>query len=206
LQLNELAANVETLHDARRLVDFVATIFEKELPPAWASKPLLDRIAQAEYLAVSGEQGLIPERRLAEAWNAYVGAIHAPEESRVAAAEIHNLRDSFFTTGRLLWDRGNRNIWLVPSIYAARPDGKLAVGCRAIEAIRVLWDLANMPDNLKTARDRVQKGLLASEELAQAERRPEPSSRNQVVSGGGVITNPVETAARDYIHSNGMLA
>ncbi len=56
-------------------------------------------------------------------------AIQAPEESWVTAAEIHNLRDSFFTTSRLLWDCGNRNIWLVPSIYAVRPDGKLAAGC-----------------------------------------------------------------------------
>jgi hypothetical protein len=46
----------------------------------------------------------------------------------------------------------------MPNIYAVGPDEKVADGCRAVEALRVVWDIANQVENLRSARERVQKG------------------------------------------------
>jgi len=197
-ELNELASTIQRPGDARHLVDFLTELFSKETPTAWLNRSLRSRIAQAEFSAVSDPQKGIPEPRLAEAWNAYVDTIRAPDDLKVTPAEIHNLRDAFLTTARLSWDRGSRNIWTVPSIYATLSDGRLAPGCRAVESIRVLWDLANMPDNLRGARDRESKGVLASELY----RRPQ-SAGSSVTRARVTATvrnpNPMELADRDYI-------
>ncbi len=204
-RLNVLAATIQIPADARRLVDFLAGIFSDELPPAWTIGALFDRIAQAEFAAVTDSERLIPESRLAHAWNTYVGTVHAPDGSYVTPAEVHNLRDAFYAVSRLSWDRGSRNIWSVPSVYATQPDGKLASGCRAVESIRIFWDLANMPDNLKAARNRVNEGVLISDQLRERQTRP-------IASGGvvrleaRVISNPLEVAARQYIKDNGVAA
>jgi hypothetical protein len=203
-QLNVLAATIQTPADARRLVDFLAGIFSDVLPPVWTIGAFLDRIAQAEFAAVSDSQRLIPESRLAQAWNAYVGTIHVPDEANVTPAEVNNLRDGFLAVGRLDWDRGSRNIWSVPSIYATKPDGSLASGCRAVESIRILWDLANMPDNLKGARDRVTKGVLVSDQLREQQTRPMSSGAAHIEAH--VFNNPVDVAARQYIMENGVAA
>lgn len=201
-QLNELAANIQTPADARRLVDFVADLFSREMPSTWNNSSLLSRIAQAEFSAASDSQRLIPEPRLAEAWNAYVEIIQAPEDQKATPAELHNLRDAFLTTARLSWDRGIRNIWAVPSIYATLPDGRLASGCRAMESIRILWDLANMPDNLQGARDRVSKGLLASDLFHKPQQSPVASVTHGSV-GVRIFSNPIEIAERNYIRLKG---
>jgi hypothetical protein len=205
-QLNELAAEIQTPADARHLVDFVAEIFAEQIPPTWISGSLRDRIAQVEFSAVSDAHRLIPEPRLAEAWNAYVGTVRAPEDHKVTPAEVHNLRDAFLTTARAHWNRGFRNIWAVPSIYAVQPDGVLAPSCRAIESIRVLWDLANMPDNLKAARDRVNKGRLASDLFRQPQGRPPASSVGRCYLEARAFSNPVKVSERQYIKLNGTTA
>jgi len=197
-RLNEFATNIQTPADARRLVDFIAELFSKETPSAWNKESLRSLIAQAEFSAVSDPQKLIPEPRLAEAWNTYVDTIQAPEDQKVTPAELHNLRDAFLTSARLFWDRGHRNIWTVPSIYATVSDGQLAPGCRAVESIRVLWDLAKMPDNLKGARDRVSKGLLTSE-LFRKPQQSLASSASQVRLEMRTSTNPIEIAQRNYV-------
>ena len=205
-QLNELAGNIRTPADARRFVDFIAEIFSEETPPGWTNGSLRERIAQAEFSAVSDSQRLIPEARVAEAWNAYMGTLQAPKEYEVTAAEIHNLRDAFLTTARISWNRGSRNIWAVPSIYATLPDGRLAPGCRAVESIRVLWDLANMPGNLKSARDRTNRGVLISDLFRQAQSKPSPSSTAAHVEGRRGSSNPVQIAESQYVKTNGMTA
>lgn len=70
-------------------------------------------------------------------------------------AEIHNLRDEYYATARLLWGRGSQAIWTMPNIYAVWPDENVADGWRAVEALRVVWDLANQFENLRSARGRV---------------------------------------------------
>ncbi len=71
-------------------------------------------------------QGSVPERRIVDAWNKYVEEIGAPQETRVSVAEIHNLRDGYYATARLLWSRGSQDVWTMPNIYAVGPDEKLA--------------------------------------------------------------------------------
>jgi len=203
-ELHQFASTIQTPADARRFVDFLAGLFAKEMPPGWTGHSLRNQLAQAEFSAVSDPQKAIPESRLAEAWNAYVDTIGATEDHKVTPAELHNLRDAFLTTARLTWDRGSRNIWAVPSIYATLPDGRLAPGCRAVESIRLLWDLANRPENLKGARDRVSKGVLFSDLFQKPSGSPGPSI-TQAASITFTVNppKPMELAARNYIQLNG---
>ena len=205
--LDRLASGIRTAADARRYVEFVATIFVDQLPRTWATKALRERVAQSELAAVGDPRKGISEQRVADVWNAYAAAIQAPEESRVSAAEVHSLRDSFFTLARIFWNREHRTIWTVPSLYATQADGSLAPGCRPVEAIRILRDFANKPDNLRGARERVRRGLLASEEFAEELKRPasswKGSARLEVRSRP---IDPIRLAAQQYIAEHGVNA
>jgi len=203
-ELNLLASSIQTPADARRFVDFLADLFAKDTPSGWTRSSVRNQVAEAEFAAVSDAQRAIPEARLAEAWNGFVDTIQAPDDQKVTAAELHNLRDAFFTTSRIGWDRGSRNIWAVPSIYATVSDGWLAPGCRAVESIRVLWDLANMPDNVKAARDRVSKGVLLSDVYRKELDASGPSGRRGAMVMGHVRSPyPIEIARRTYIQVKG---
>ncbi len=202
-QLNRLAANIHTLADARRLVDFLAEVFAEQIPSAFPAS-LRTRIAHAEFAAVSDPQKLIPELGVAEAWNSYIETIKARDASRVTRAELHNLRDAFLAMARMNWSRGvQSNIWAVPSIYATQTDGSLAPGCRPIEIFRVLWDLARFPENLALARDRVRRGILASDLFRPLQNR---SSKGQVHLEVRASNNPVEIAAQQFVHDHGTIA
>jgi hypothetical protein len=203
-RLNQLASGIQTPADARTFVDFLANIFSEQLPPSSVSSTMREKVAQAEFASVSNPQKLIPEWRVVEAWNIYAQTIQAPRECQVTDAEVHNLRDAFLTTARLSWERGSRNIWSVPAIYATRADGGIAAGCRAIEAIRVFWDLANMPDNLASTRVRVTQGVLTSDLFRKALEHPSTMSHRGHVSIGPATLNPVEIAEREYIAKNGV--
>ncbi len=160
VQLNELAANIQTPADARRLVDFLADLFSEETPSGWINNSLLNQLAQAEFLAVSDPQKTIPEPRLADAWNAYVRTIQAPEDEQATPAEIHNLRDAFPShCPRFLESRSQEHLGGTLDLRdaARRP---VSSRLRAVESVRLLWDLASQPDILKGARDRVSKGVL----------------------------------------------
>lgn len=202
-RLSQLAAGIHTEADARLFVDFVADLFSDQLPPAAVSDSMRERVAQAEFAAVSDPQRLIPELRVAEAWNTYAQTMLAPPECQVTAAEVHNLRDAFFTTARLFWEGGSRNIWSVPAIYATQSDGSLASGCRAIEATRILWDLANMPGNLASARVQVNQGVLTSDLVRQAQERPKTTTPRSYVSARVAPLNPVAIAEQRFIAKNG---
>lgn len=203
-QLNQLASSIHTPADARRFVDFLAHLFSEETPSSWTSNSLRNRIAQAEFAAVSNPPKAIPESRLAEAWNTYVDTISAAQNQKVVPPELHNLRDAFLATARAAWNRGYTNFWLTPSIYATLPDGRLAPDCRAVESIRVLWDLANNPNNIQAARDRVSKGLLLSDLYSKPPQSPGPSTTNRAsVSFSVRSPYPIELAQRRYIQLNG---
>lgn len=206
VKLNQLAAGIHTVADARMFVDFVADIFSEQLPPALASSSTRAKVAEAEFAAVTDPHKLITEQRVAEVWNTYARTIEAPRKCQVSVAEVHNLRDAFFTTANLSWTWGMRTIWIVPAIYATRDDGVLAGGCRAIEAARIFWDLATMPGNLESARVRVSQGQLASDLFRQAQEHPPATTHRSYISEGPARRNPIEDAEREYVTRNGIRA
>jgi len=52
----------------------------------------------------------------------------------------------------------------MPNIFAVDANGKIAEGCRAVEALRIIHDLDMMFDNLRSARKRIREGIVLSEE------------------------------------------
>src|SRR5260370_7957416 len=70
----------------------------------------------------------------------------------------------------MFWERDiNRSVWTMPNIVAVGSNGKVANGCRALEAIRVIYSMSLLFENVRGARKRVQEGIVLSDEL---EKRP----------------------------------
>ena len=209
IQLNELAGRIHSEADALAFVEGIADILADSLPAAWARPSIRQRVAHAEYEAISDPSRLIPEQRIADVWNEYVREIGAPEEAVVNAAEIHSMRDADYAIGQAMWTRGmNESIWTMPNIYATGPDGKIAHGCRAIEALRVIHDLDRMFDNLRGARDRLRKGIVASDEIKEHLKNADPSQRttsgSKVRAELRVDTNPLRPAEYRYMREHGL--
>jgi hypothetical protein len=200
IRINELAGQIHSERDARDLVGEIAAIFEKELPPAWATRSIRERVARAEYESAA-DSALIPEQRIVDIWNEYVRQIGGPQEALVTTAEIHNLRDAEFTGARYMWARGSQQIWTVPGIYAIGNDGKVAEGCRAIEAVRVIYDLYRY-DNLLGARDMVKRGVLASDLVKNVSDKT-PGRAVARLEARRPYVNPVQSAERSYLQEHG---
>ncbi len=204
IRMNELAAHINSEADARAFVDAVADMFADNLPPAWATRGIRERIAHAEYEAVSNPLRQIPEQRIADVWNKYVREIGASEEALVTAAEIHSMRDATFAMGQIMWSRGsNQTAWTMPNIFAVGVDGKVAEGCRAVEAIRVIHDLDRLFDNLRSARDRLRKGIVASDVM---KKRLENTNANQKTTARlevRIDSNPLWPAEIRYVREHG---
>lgn len=195
IQLNDLSGSIHSDADALALVDKIAEVFADTLHAAWVTAGIRQRLAHAEYQAVSDPVRLIPEQRVADVWNKYVREIGASYEALVSVAEIHNLRDADYATGQSLWQRRiTESIWTTPNIYAVGSDGKISDGCRAIETLRILYDLDMLFDNLRGARERVRKGILASEEIRKAQENPPAKQRAFTRLEAHVDTNPVHPA------------
>jgi len=204
--INDLASHIQSLDDARKLVDLAAAEFSKELPPRWATRSIRKRIARAEFESAAEPGALIPDQHVADVWNDYIQKIDAPQESYVTAAEIHTLRDSYYVSAQLSWARGNQNIWTVPNIYAIGPDGKVANGCHALEALNILWELANQPEALTSTREMLSKGQQLSDMYKNPSKPPVPGSVTGSVSFRMMPPNPVEQAALHYARDHGMRA
>lgn len=202
IQINDAAGNIHSLDDARKLVDLIANEFADELPPQWATAGLRDRIARAEFESATSPSGLIPEQRVADAWNRYMEELGAPDETRITVAELHNMRDAYYTTARILWKRGERNIWALPNIYAVGSDGKVADGCRAIEAIEILDRMNDDFETISAARNRVQKGMVVSNRY---NHQQGASHTKGYVTAGMTPPNPIETAEQQYISEQGVM-
>lgn len=181
IRINELAGQIHSQADANALVSEVAAVFAKELPAAWSAAVVRERVARAEYEAVRNRASLVSEQRVVEVWNRYVREIGAPDEAAVTIAETHNLRDAGFTVAQLMWARGDQTVWTAPNVYALGPDGKVADGCRAIEAVRVIYDLDDLFQNLRGARDRVRRSIVPSEVVKK--RVADPSLHSQSTAG-----------------------
>lgn len=205
IQVNDLAARIDSDADALAFVDGIAGILADLLPPAWAGPNIRQRVAHAEYEAVSDPSRLIPEQRIADVWNKYVREIGAPEEAIVNSGEIHSMRDAAYASSQSLWTRGiNQTIWTMPNIYATAPSGKIADGCRAVEALRVIYDLDRMFDNLRSARDRLRKGIVLSDEI-----RKDLENTNLTRKTTGRLTSrtyidPLRPAELAYMREHGV--
>src|SRR6266849_8622832 len=204
IRTNELAAHINTEADARAFVDSVADMFADSLPPSWATLGIRERMAHAEYEAVSDPLRQIPEQRIADVWNKYVREIGASEEALVTAAEIHSMRDMTLAVGQTMWSRGtNQTAWTMPNIFAVGADGKGAQGCRAVEAIRVIYDLDRVFDNLRSARERLRKGIVASDAIKKSWENTNANEKTTARLEARIDTNPLRHAEISYVREHG---
>jgi hypothetical protein len=206
IRINDLAERIQSEADASALVSEIAGLLAKELPPAWASGSIRQRVAHAEYEAVRNPATLIPEQRIVDVWNQYVKEIRAPDDAVVSVAEIHNMRDGSFTVAQLMWARGTQTIWTMSNVYALGPDGRVADGCRPLEAIRVIHDLEDLFQNLRGARDRLQNGIVPSEEIKKRVGEPNPKPHSTARIEVHVDTNPIRPAEQRYVQEHGSVA
>jgi hypothetical protein len=167
---------------------------------------IFHRIARAEYESVSNPTRLIPEHRIVDVWNQYVREIGAPDEAIVTAAEIHNMRDGGLTVAQIMWARGNQTVWTMPNVFALGPDGKVADGCRAVEVLRVIHDLDGLFQNLRSARDRLRKGIVPSDRFKKrvedVNARPQTTARLVAHADN----NPIRPAEQRYVQEHGSQA
>jgi hypothetical protein len=205
LQLNELAGRIKSEADTEKLVDSVAEMFNSELPPAWTTRGVRQQVARAEYKAATDTSYLIPEERIVDVWNEYVREIGAPAEAIVTAVEIHKLRDTQYASGQMLWMQDmNRSIWTMPNIVAVGPDGKVAKGCRALEAVRVIFSMDRLFENVRSVRKQVQNGIVVSDEL---EKRLNHTPQSEGVAASlraTTDTNPLSPAEQRYMQEHGL--
>lgn len=206
VRMNELAAHVHSEADAASLIDQVAEMFKESLPPSWTTQAVKMRLAHAEFLTATDDSSLIPEERIVRVWNHCVREIGAPDEAILTAVEVHNLRDALYASGVRLWNQDiMQNVWMMPNIVATGTNGKVAHGCRALEAMRLLYSMARFFDNVRGARERVRLGRVVSEELAS---RPEKREKTEcrAVLATAPDTNPIRPAQRQYIQEHGSAA
>jgi hypothetical protein len=207
IHINELAGNIHSEADARAFVDAVAErVGGKELP-SWATASVRDRVAHAEYGAVLDPSKLIPEQRVVNVWNEYVRELDAPEKTLVTVAEVHNLRDAQYSMNKSMWKKEQfpQSLWTMPDVYAVGNDGKVANGCRAVEALRTLHDMFSFFPSVLSARGRVAKGVLVSDLVKQSTK--EQASRPQAVGSHPGSTSmeakPVLAAEIRYVQAHG---
>jgi len=206
IRINDLAGRINSEADANSVVSEIAGLFAKELPPAWASSSIRQRVARAEYESVRDPATLIPEQRIVDVWNQYVREIGAPDETIITVAEIHNMRDGGYTVAQLMWARGNQTIWTMPNVYALGPDGKVADGCRAIETVHVIHDLDDLFQNLRGARDRLRKGIVPSEKIKRRVGDPNAQPHSTARLEARADTNPIRPAEQRYVQEHGAMA
>jgi hypothetical protein len=208
IHINDLAGNIHSEADARAFVDAVAEELTGHRHMSWTTRSIRRRVAHAEYEAVSDPSRQIPEQRIVDIWNEYVREIDAPEETLVTVAELHNLRDSMYLgASQFTWKRElGQSIWTMPDIYAIDADGKVASGCRAVEALKIIHDMHDMFQNVRFARQRVQKGVLPSEAFQQRQLNPAQPAKAMFSSGGLLATsirNPIPPAVYRFQQEHG---
>src|SRR5579863_3294356 len=206
IRINDLAARIHSQADADAMISEIADLFNKELPPVWALSIIRQRVAHDEFEAASNPTKLMPEQRVADVWNQYAREIGAPDEAIVSVAEIHNMRDAQFTMAQMMWVRANQTIWTMPNMYALGSDGKVADGCRALDAIRVIHDLVGLFQNLRAARERVQKGIVVSDKIKKPTEEQKTQGRTVGRLEAHLDSNPIRPAELRYLQDHGSVA
>ncbi|HEV2133660.1 MAG TPA: hypothetical protein VGR47_05305 [Terracidiphilus sp.] len=202
---NQLAGHIQSLDDARKLVDMVGGDYSQGLAHKWGTRSMRELVARAEF-ASAAEGALIPEQRVADAWNDYLEKVGAPQEYHVSAEEIHTLRDMKYVSSQVLWARGSQSVWTVPNIYAVGADGKAANGCRAVEVLSVLWQLRSQPQILESIRELVRKGERWSDMVKNPSKPPAPGTAKGYLTARVAPPNPVQQAAYRYVDEHGARA
>jgi hypothetical protein len=116
------------------------------------------------------------------------------------------MRDGSYTVAQSMWARGNQTIWTMPNVYALGSDGKVANGCRALEALRVIHDLDDLFQNLRGARDRLRKGIVPSDEIKKRLGDPNAQPHSTVRLAAHADTNPIRSAERRFMKEHGSAA
>ncbi len=143
IHINDLAGNIHAEADARAYVDAVAEELTGHRHMPWTTRSIRHRVAHAEYEAVTDPSRQIPEQRIVDIWNEYVREIDAPAEALVTVAEVHNLRDAMYSNAsdRMWKNEMTQSLWTMPNVYSIDADGKVASGCRAVEALKIIRDM-----------------------------------------------------------------
>ena len=197
IRMNDLASRIHSEADARELVNAVLEMFSRELPSILTTDAVLERLTRAEY-ETTNLLRLIPEQRIAEVWNEYAQQIAAPDEANVRADEIHDLRDAGYASSQISWPE-YQSVWNIPNVYAVSSEGKVANGSRALEALRVIFEIHNLFDNVRLARERLAKGIVLSDQLKLPKRNGKKLAKVEV----RVSTNPIRNAEVLYIREYG---
>jgi hypothetical protein len=117
------------------------------------------------------------------------------------------MRDGQYAIAKLSWSQGwNQSIWTMPNIYTVGADGKVAVGCRPLEALRVFYDLDNNLGMLTAARKALKEGRVMSDEIERLNRPGVKTEYRASVSVSHVRDNPVRGAEYPYVLEHGSLA
>ncbi len=208
IHINDLAGNIHSEADARAYVDAVAEELTGHRHMSWTTRSIRHRVAHAEYEAVSDPSRQIPEQRIVDIWNEYVREIDAPAETLVTVAELHNLRDAMYLgASQYRWKREvGQSIWTMPNVYALDGDGKVASGCRALEALKIIHDMHDMFQVVRFARERVQNGVLPSEAFQQRHLNPAQPAKPMFSSAelhAISMRNPIPPAAYGYQQEHG---
>jgi hypothetical protein len=179
IHINDLAGNIHSEPDARAYVDAVAEELTGHRHMSWTTSSIRHRVAHAEFESATDPSRQIPEQRIVDIWNEYAREIDAPAEALVTVAELHNMRDAMYSSANgLMWkNEMTQSLWTMPSIYALDEDGKVASGCRALEALKIIHDMHEMFGTVRSARERVQKGILVSDLLRKREENGAPVSK-----------------------------
>ena len=107
-----------------------------------------------------------------------------------------------------MWSRGGlgQSLWMAPNIYALDASGKVAEGCRAIEALKILHDMESSFLSVLSARERVRKGALVSEWV----KHPQPDAAQPPKTALRVSQNmpldQISSCARQYSRDHGQKA
>jgi hypothetical protein len=107
-------------------------------------------------------------------------------------------------SARIFWVR-EQDIWTIPGIFAVGPDGKVAQGSRALEAIRLLWLLGNNGDDFPGIHAATQKGVLVSDLIKQQAKSGSGQGQSAVLVAR-MVSYSVQQAAFRYMHDHGARA
>lgn len=197
VRINDLAGNIHSEADARKLVDAVAEQLTHHKHLFWAAESFRHRVARAEFESVSDPSELIPEERIVDVWNEYAREIDAPEEALISLTDLRTFRAADLHFSQHNWQLDlTQSIWSAPNIYALDTVGDLADGCRALEALKLIVSMHDQFFQVQFAR-RAPKQLPTEAGAVKA------SVFKGAVLSANTTSQPVASAAYRYQHEHG---